>query len=155
MGLSALSQTRATGPAGTAAGLTRWLLLAAPTAAVLTGLAAEYLDFRALRVPILLGVGFAVLPTAYALSGGRPGLRTFSIGVATGTATWAAAETVYVVIHAATGGTFSADRFGPQWAQALGLIAAHGVFLGVPTGIVAGLLLQLTRFRRRDAAIGE
>jgi hypothetical protein len=58
-----------------------------------------------------------------------------------GTSTWAAAEMLYVIIHGARGEAFEAERFGPQWAQALGLIGVHALFLGAPTGIVAGASL--------------
>ena len=46
-----------------------------------------------------------------------------------------------MIIHAARGQAFEAERFGPQWAQALGLIGVHALFLGAPTGIAAGALL--------------
>lgn len=124
------------------------LWLAAPLVAVLAGLAAEFLDFRALRVPLLLMVGLGVLGTSYAATQGRPGVREFAIAVAIGAATWAAAESLYVVLHVAAGEAFEAERFGPQWAQALGLIGAHGLFLGVPTGIAAGVLLHLGALAR-------
>ena len=64
-------------------------------------------------------------------------------------AAWAAAETLYVVLHAAQGERFDAERFGPQWRQALGLIGVHAVVLGAPTGIVAGVLLQANAALRR------
>jgi hypothetical protein len=120
----------------------RALLLAAPTAALAAGLAAEWLDFRELRVPLLLMVGAGVLLTAHAAFARQPALRRTLLTVVLGVATWAAAETVYVVLHVATGQEFSAERFGPQPAKALGLIAAHGVFLGAPTGAAAALLLE-------------
>jgi len=137
----------------------RWLVLGAPLVAVLAGMAAEWLDFRALRVPLLLMVGFGVLATAHRLIGARAGgtlapasWRPFALAVLLGATTWAAAEATYTIIHVALGHQFHADRFGPQWSQAVGLIAAHGLFLGAPTGAVAGLMLQapslLRRFRR-------
>jgi hypothetical protein len=131
----------------------RWLAVGAPLVALLGGLAAEWLDFRELRVPLLLMVGFGVLATAYALVGAspaaRPGWRPFALATLVGVATWAAVESVYAVIHVARGEQFHADRFGPQWSQAIGLIAAHGVFLGAPTGAVAGVMLQWRPLWRR------
>jgi hypothetical protein len=192
--------------------LPRALLLAgAPVAAVLAGMAAQWLDFRELRWPLLALVGLGVLATAWALTPGREGAggrskrrpyttahkvhagavaggrskqrpyaphevhagavaggtqrpyaaptldadgdrvagargeqRPYTAGgaflltVMLGVATWAAAETVYVLLHVALGERFEAERFGPQPAQALGLIAAHALFLGLPTGAVAG-----------------
>jgi hypothetical protein len=118
------------------------LLLGAPLAALLAGLAAQWLDFNALRYPLLLMVLGGVTATAHALTGGRRGWRPFAVTVATGIATWAAAETLYVVIHAALGQPFDAERFGAQWSQALGLIAVHALALGAPTGICAAVLLQ-------------
>ncbi len=130
----------------------RLLLLAAPLVALLAGMAAEWLDFRALRVPLLLMVGFGVLGTSYAVTRGRTGPRPFVATVAIGAATWAAAETVYAIIHVAAGERFHAERFGPQWSQAAGLIAAHGLFLGAPTGIAAALMLH-ARFLRQRARL--
>ncbi len=125
------------------------LLLGAPLAALLAGIAAEWLDFRALRVPLLAMVGLGVLATSYAISGTRAGVRPALTALITGVATWAAAETVYVGIHLARGEPFHAERFGPQPAQAVGLIAAHGLFLGAPTGLAAAALLHLPRLRGR------
>ncbi|MBI5289309.1 MAG: hypothetical protein HY873_10110 [Chloroflexi bacterium] len=119
----------------------------APVAALLAGMAAEWLDFRSLRVPLLLMVGFGVLATAVALNGGRRGWPAFLTATGIGFATWAGAEIVYAVIHVATGQPFDAERFGPQWSQAVMLVLAHGLFLGAPTGAVAGLLLQWSRVR--------
>ena len=127
----------------------RWLVLAAPVVALLAGMAAEWLDFRALRVPLLLMVGFGVL--AHVLrADARPrwpapvrrdgGHRRRHLG--------RGARRVYAIIHVAAGERFHAERFGPQWSQAIGLIAAHGLFLGVPTGIAAALMLS----RRRSCA---
>ena len=127
----------------------RWLALGAPLVAVLGGMAAEWLDFRELRIPLLLMVGFGVLATAHALVGARPGWRAFAVAMLVGVATWAAVESVYTVIHVARGEQFHADRFGPQWSQAIGLIAAHGLFLGAPTGAVAGVLPQWRPLSRR------
>jgi hypothetical protein len=127
-----------------------WLIWAAPLTAQLAGGAAEWLDFRALRYPLVAIVLAGVTLTRYAHDVPRPGralrrrgavdalLRTVLLGVIT----WGAAETVYVLLHAAQGERFEADRFGPQPAQALALIAAHGVFLGAPTGAVAWALLR-------------
>lgn len=130
------------------------LAYGAPLVAVLAGMAAEWLDFRALRVPLLLMVGFGVLATALAVAGEARGWRAFAIGVVTGALTWAGAELVYAVIHVATGQRFDADRFGPQWSQGVMLVLAHGLFLGAPTGAVAGALLQVAAVRRR-AAVGR
>jgi hypothetical protein len=124
-----------------------WRMLpAAPVAAVAIGIAAEWLDFRALRYPILLFVLAAVLLTSGAMDRLAPhesarlaALRTIVVGVLT----WGAAEALYVVIHAMRGEPFDADRFGPQPAQALGLIAVHAFVLGAPTGIVAAMLLRV------------
>jgi hypothetical protein len=127
----------------------RWFLAAAPLAAVAAGLGAEWLDFRELRVVFLLGVAVGVLLTAWALFGRRGGARTFVLTAALGIATWASAEAIYTIIHPLLGEQFHASRFGPQWAQALGLIAAHGLFLGLPTGIAAALLLRLHLVRAR------
>jgi len=51
----------------------------------------------------------------------------------------------------ATGQRFHAERFGPQPLQAVGLVAAHGVFLGAPTGAVAGSVLLAWRRVRKLA----
>lgn len=123
------------------------LLFAAPVAAIVAGMAAQWLDFRALRVPLLLLVGFGVLTTALALAEGRRGWRTFVIAVGVGAAAWAGEQTVYVALHVALGEPFEAERFGPQWSQAIMLILAHGLFLGVPTGAFAGLLLHVPPIR--------
>jgi hypothetical protein len=125
------------------------LLLGAPTAAILAGIAAQWLDFNALRYPLLLMVLAGVTATAYAITGGRAGWRAFAVTVAIGIATWCAAETLYVIIHTALGEPFDAERFGPQWSQALGLIAVHAFVLGLPTGVVAGVLLHAAALLRR------
>jgi hypothetical protein len=130
-------------------GEVRWLALGAPLVALLAGMAAEWLDFRELRAPLLLMVGFGVLGTSYAVTRTRTGVRQFVTAVAGGAATWAAAEAVYAVIHVASGERFHAERFGPQWSQAIGLIAAHGAFLGAPTGLTAALMLHAPSFVRR------
>ena len=116
-------------------------------AAVLAGMAAEWLDFRELRAPLLLMVGFGVLATAHAINGTRGGWRRFAVTVLIGVATWAGAQTVYAIIHVASGERFDAEQFGPQWSQALALIAAHGLFLGAPTGLVAAMLLRVAAWR--------
>lgn len=125
------------------------LLFGAPVVAVLAGMAAQWVDFRALRAPLLLMVGFGVLATAYAVSGTRRGWRPFVAAVLIGAATWAGAQSVYAIIHTASGERFHADRFGPQWSHAIALIAAHGAFLGAPTGIVAGIVLWVAARRAR------
>jgi hypothetical protein len=125
------------------------LLLGAPVVAILAGVAAEWLDFRALRYPLLLMVAAGVLATAYALFGSERTVPAFVATLALGAATWAAAETLYVVIHTIRGEPFDAERFGPQWAQAMGLIGVHALFLGVPTGIAAGIARHaIARFPR-------
>lgn len=124
------------------------LLLGAPLVAVLAGLSAQWLDFRELRVPLLAMVGFGVLATAATLAGSRRGWRPFAMTTLVGIVTWAAAETVYVLLHVALGERFHAERFGPQWSQAIGLIAAHGVFLGAPTGATVGAFLQALAWGR-------
>ena len=138
----------------------RVLMYAAPVAALLAGSAAEWLDFRALRYPLLVLVLVGVMLTrqahdAIARHGARARrdalhalLRTVLLGVVT----WGAAETVYVVLHAAQGERFEADRFGPQPAQALALVGAHALFLGVPTGIAAWALLRAPAEMRRRLA---
>lgn len=128
------------------------LLGGAPIAALLIGLSAEWLDFRELRIPLLLIAGFGVLATAYARYDERPGWQPLLPTLVIGMATWGAAQTIYVVLHTARGESFDAARFGPQWAQALGLIAAHMLFLGAPTGLAAALLLRLPFWRRAAAA---
>lgn len=125
------------------------LLLAAPIAALLIGLSAEWLDFRALQVPLLFLAGFGILATAYAIDGTQVGRWPFVRTAGIGFATWAGAQSVFVLLHLARGESFDAGRFGPQWAQALGLIAAHGLFLGLPTGVVAALMLGSPALRRR------
>ncbi|MDE3096035.1 MAG: hypothetical protein KGK07_08540 [Chloroflexota bacterium] len=127
------------------------LVWGAPLAALLAGMGAEWLDFRALRVPFLLVVGCGVLATSYALSGARAGGRRFALTVLVGMATWGAGEALYTVIHSARGEPFHAGRFGPQPAQALGLIGVHALFLGLPTGLVAAALLHAPWLRARLA----
>ncbi len=120
-------------------------LLGAPLVAIAAGLAAEWLDFRALRYPLLVMVLAGVMATSFALlpAAGRRPVRESAVVLAVGVATWAAGETLYAVIHALRGDPFEAERFGPQWAQALGLIGVHAIALGAPTGVVAALLLRL------------
>ena len=124
------------------------LLLAAPVVAVLAGLAAEFLDFRALRYPLLAIVLAGVTLTSHALVRHRDGWAKWLIPVATGVATWGAAETLYVLLHVTQGTPFEAERFGSQPAQAVGLIIAHGLLLGAPTGFVAAILLRARAFIR-------
>lgn len=135
---------RLTSPAGV-------LFLGAPLAAVVSGMAGEWLDFRALRVPLLVAVGFGVLATAYAIHGTGGGWRRFAATVLIGAGTWAGAQSIYVAIHLASGERFHAERFGPQWSQAIALVAAHGAFLGAPTGFAAALILRIPIFRARPA----
>jgi hypothetical protein len=120
-----------------------------PLAAALAGIGAEFLDFRELRVLFLAGVGLGVLATSYALFGARPGLPRAALTALAGLLTWAAAEAVYVVLHASRGELFSAERFGPQPVQALALIGVHALFLGLPTGIAAAAVIQAPAFPAR------
>jgi hypothetical protein len=98
-------------------------------------------------------MGLAVLATAWAVTGGMRGWRAFFVAVGVGVGAWGLAQIVYVIAHVVAGETFDAERFGPQWAQALGLIVAHGLFLGVPTGAIAGLLLNLPPLRTSRLAL--
>lgn len=141
-------RTSAATPFAEPRGVSPWIF-GAPGVAVIAGVAAEWLDVRALRYPLLLVVGLGVLATAWALIGRRRDARTFALAVGIGFATWAAAETLYVIIHTVRGTPFEAERFGPQWAQALGLIAVHGAFLGAPTGLVAAVMLHAAPLWRR------
>jgi hypothetical protein len=127
----------------------RLMLLAAPAAAVSAGLAAEWLDFRELRVPLLLMVGAGVLLTAHAAFAGRRPMHAAALTGALGIATWAAAESVYIVVHYATGGHLNFETFDSQPAQALALIAIHAGFLGAPTGAAAAILLAVRRLISR------
>lgn len=142
---------RAASPRSASPRTVPWLLLGAPCVAILAGVSAQWLDFRALRVPLLLLVGCGVLATAYATNGVRRDWRAALTTVAIGAATWAAAQGVYAIIHIAAGERFHADRFGAQWLQAIALIAAHGAFLGVPTGIVAAIILRVAAMRSPSA----
>ena len=92
-----------------------------------------------------------VLSTAFALFGRRAGVRPLLATILLGAVTWAAAESLYVALHTARGEAFDAARFGPQWSQALGLIGVHGLFLGVPTGIVAAAVIAASQRLRRRA----
>jgi len=151
----------------------RALIFGAPVAAALAGVTAEWLDVRALRYPLLLMVLAGVAATAFAIESrgrdvanasdpargrgqesgrGKPLRQRVVRALIIGVSTWAAAEMLYVIIHAARGEAFEAERFGPQWAQALGLIGVHALFLGAPTGIVAGALLRVRARLWRGAA---
>lgn len=127
----------------------RAMLLAAPAAAIALGLAAEWLNFRELRILLLLTAGFGTLATSAAVLRGRRGVAAMLFAAGIGMATWGGAQVIYAVIHVALGERFDAPRFGPQPAQALALIAAHALFLGLPTGIAAGALLHAGGLRRR------
>ena len=94
----------------------------------------------------------AVALTSGRLAADARGWRPFLTALALGPATWAAAQVVYVLLQMARGEPFEADRFGPQWAQALGLIGAHALFLGIPTGAAAGGLLVAWRRFTQPAA---
>ena len=133
------------------------LVYAAPVAAVIAGVSAEWLDFRALRYPLLIMMLASVAATLHAREamalkrgGARRGaLDAMLRAVLLGVVTWGAAQTVYVMLHVAQGERFDAPRFGPQPLQALALIAAHAVFLGAPTGLAAGAILQARAWLRR------
>ena len=130
-----------------------WLWAADALVVLLGGMSAEWLDFRELRVPLLAMAGCGVLAAAWAMTRGRTGARPFAETVAAGAATWAAIEALYVVIHLAGGERFHAERFGPQWSQAIGLVAAHGVFLGVPTGVAVAVALHAAARAKRSPSI--
>jgi hypothetical protein len=130
------------------------LVFGAPIAALAAGLAAEWLDFRALRYPLLLIVGAGVLATAWSLFAVRPNVIALMLTVGMGAATWAAAETLYVVLHLALGGRFSFEAAGPQWAQAVLLIILHASLLGVPTGVAAALALRMIAGLQRAVSRG-
>lgn len=122
-------------------------------AAFVAGALSAFTDFRALREPILVMMVIAVALSAASLVRDKRGWRPFLTALALGPAAWAGAQVVYVLLQAIRGEPLEADRFGPQWAQALGLIGAHALFLGVPTGAAAGgLLFGWRRLRRRFAA---
>ncbi|HXH23923.1 MAG TPA: hypothetical protein VNI78_01665 [Vicinamibacterales bacterium] len=141
------------GATGTRVPDARWtgpaMLYAAPFAAIIAGMAAQWLDFRALRLPLLLLVLAGVIASSIALSRARRPAAAFGVSVVTGALTWAAAQVVYTILHVASGQEFSFDRLGgPQPVQALGLIVAHAAFLGLPTGIAAGVALLAARRAR-------
>jgi hypothetical protein len=118
--------------------------------ALAAGLSAEYLDFRALRVPILLLVLAGVIASVRLLDIGRTGHRIAAVLV-TGAAAWGGAQVVYAVIHASRGRTFefNAWPWESQASQAAGLILAHAVFLGFPTGIAASAVVEAWTWLRR------
>lgn len=129
--------------------LERAMLYAAPFAAILAGMAAQWLDFRALRLPLLLLVLAGVIATSIALSRGHRPPAAVGVCVVVGALTWTGAQVVYTVLHVASGQEFSFDRLGgPQPVQAFGLIVAHAAFLGLPTGIAAGVVLLAARRAR-------
>ncbi len=127
----------------------RLMLLASPAAAVALGCAAQWLDFRELRMALLLIGGLGTLGTSAAALHGRRGIAAALVAAGVGVATWGAAQALYALIHVALGERFDAPRFGPQPTQALALVAAHALFLGLPTGIVASALLHAGALRRR------
>lgn len=114
------------------------LASAAPAAALVAGVLSAFTDFRALREPILLMMVVAVALSAASATRGARERHVFWTAVVLGAATWAGSQMVYVALQIARQEPFEADLFGPQWSQALGLVAAHAAFLGVPTGIAAG-----------------
>jgi hypothetical protein len=118
--------------------------------ALAAGLSAEFLDFRALRVPILLLVLSGVIAGVRLVNIGRPGHR-IAIALVSGAAAWGGAQLVYAVIHASRGRTFdfNAWPWEAQASQAAGLILAHAVFLGLPTGIAAAVVVEAWTWLRR------
>ena len=115
--------------------------------ALIVGAGGEWLDFRALRVPILLAVGLCLLAAVCSVPA-RGGIRDFVRTSVVGAATWGTGGVLYVMIHVARSESFDASRFGPQWSQALGLIVVHALLLGLPTGIGVAALMQAYRWRR-------
>ena len=124
-----------------------FLASGAVVGALTVGAGGEWLDFRALRAPILLGVGVCVLAAACSVPRSR-GFIDFVRTALIGAATWGAGRALYAFIHIARGESFDASRFGPQWSQALGLIAVHTVLIGLPTSIAVAALMQAYRWRR-------
>jgi hypothetical protein len=127
-----------------------FLASGAVLAALIVGVGGEWLDFRALRVPILLVVGICVLAAACSFSP-RGGVGDFVRTSLVGAATWGTGGVLYAIIHVARGESFDASRFGPQWSQALGLIAVHALLLGLPTGIAVASAMQAYRWRREQS----
>lgn len=113
--------------------------------ATASGIAAHFFSERQ---PLLVPTSVAVVMASYALSGGLPFRRALAVSVGVGFALWGFEQAVYAVVHVASGEEFTADRFGPQWSQALLLILAHATLIGVPSGVVAALLLRMPPLRR-------
>jgi hypothetical protein len=113
----------------------------APAAAIAAGLFSSLTEFREWQELILVMMVAGAAAGAVGLAGDRDGRRLALTALALGPAMWAGAQVVYVAVQLVQGDPFEADRFGPQWVQAVGLIAAHAVFLGVPTGLAAALLV--------------
>lgn len=142
----AIERAAKTGAVSDAGRPARAMLYAAPLAAAVAGMAAQWLDFRTLRVPLLLLVLAGVFATCAALTRGRGAGATLAICVLGGALTWSGAQVLYSVLHVAAGEQFSFSRLdGPQPVQALGLIVAHAAFLGLPTGIAASVALLAAR----------
>ncbi len=121
-----------------------WLVVGAPLAAVISGVCAH---FFADRQPLLIPMMIGIVATSFALARGGTGLRVFLLALAVGFLAWGGEQIVYSITHVAAGEQFEAERFGPQWAQVLGLTLAHAVFLGLPSGLLAGLLLHVPPLR--------
>lgn len=119
-------------------------LASAPAAAVVAGLAAEWLDFRALRAPILIMVVAAVLITGGALIGGRRDGGAFATITLVGVLAWTAVSAVFVAVHGTRGESFmfGEEYLDQQWMRAAGVIVAHGLLLGAPTGVAAALIVH-------------
>lgn len=117
------------------------LAVGAAAAAITTGLLSALTEFREWRELILVMMVAGAAMGAAGLHRGSDDRRLTLTAFVLGPAMWALAQIVYVMVQLGRGEPFEADRFGPQWAQALGLIAAHAVFLGTPTGVAAALLV--------------
>ena len=118
--------------------------MGAPLAAVVSGVLAH---FVADRQPLLIPMTIGIVATSFALARGRKGPRVFLLALGVGFLAWGGEQIVYSITHVIAGERFEAERFGPQWAQVLGLTFAHAVFLGLPSGLLAGLLLHVPPLR--------
>lgn len=126
-----------------------WLLATALGLAVVSGIGAHVMTDRQ---PLLLPMSIAVFAAAYALTATARPARLVIVSLAAGAALWGLEQVVYAITHVAAGDEFTADRFGPQWLQALALIGAHATLIGLPSGLVAALVLLLPPIRKRREA---
>lgn len=117
------------------------LAVAATAAAITTGLLSALTEFRDWRELILVMMVAGAAMGAVGVHRGPSNRRLALTAFLLGPGMWALAQVVYVLVQLGRGEPFDADRFGPQWSQALGLIAAHAVFLGIPTGAAAAVLV--------------